>query len=161
MSQETEKQDQGNPQLRVIKLNLLEQDNKSYLIYGDSLKSLFIKIENNKVQMDSLPLIDFASFKYKDHFVKATKIELINDEMYLFYDLENHCFLDFSASFLDNLTPYTSLIIFKNYMKILFALLLLNEDFSDFDSKLFYFYKCPRSGGVLIRYLYHGKISIN
>lgn len=158
MNQEDNKQLQDESQIRVIKLNLFEQDNKSYLIYGDSLKSLFIKIKNNKMQMESLPLIDFATTKYNDRFIKATKVELINGEMYIFYDLRNHFFLDFSASFLDNLTPSTSLIIFKNYMKILFSLLLLNEDFSEFDSKLFYFYKCPRSGGVVIRYLYHGKL---
>lgn len=144
-------------QLRVFMLNLCWQENKSYLLFGDALKSVFIKIENNKINLDSLPLIDYSTFKYKEHFIKASKIELINSEMFIFYDLEGHSFLDFSNIFLESLTAYSSLVIFKNYIKILLALLLLNDDFSLFDPKLFFFTKCPLTGVFNIRYLYHGK----
>lgn len=157
MSHHTKSHNQPESSLRLAKLNLLNQDNKSYLIYDDKLVSMLIKFDSNKYHMDSLSLLKYASMRFDDHFVHATQIEMLNDEMYLVYDLENHSFLDFSLDKFEVFSPYNSLITFKNYMKSLFIILLLNKDFTEFDSKFFFYFKCPKSGEVRIRYLYHGK----
>lgn len=157
MNHESTITDPSQSQFKVLVLNLFGQENKSFILFGDTLKSLFIKIENNKLNLDSLPLIDYATFKYKDYFVKASKIEPINNEMFIFFDLEAHYFLDFSTNFQEGLTPFNLLTILRNYMKILLVLLLLNDDFSLFDPKLFFLKKCPITGMVQIHYLYQGK----
>lgn len=158
MGQEHETQDQPESWLRVAKLNLLNQDNKSYLIYSDKLVSMLIKFENTKDHLDSLSLLRLTSIRYKDYYINATQVEVLNEEMYLVYDLEDHSFLDFNTAKLDYISPFTSLIIFKNYMKSLFTLLTLNEDFREFDSKFLFFNKCSKSGLISIKYLYHGKV---
>ena len=141
--------------LQFIDYSILNIQNKSFLNFLDYPRMIMIKIES-LLHIESVNLVELIVNKYNDLFIRAEKLELFKDEIYVFYNISACDFLDFSPEYL-NINLKESLGLFRNYMRIILKLLLLKEDFSYFDAKLLYFQKNKTVGTINIRYLFKCK----
>jgi hypothetical protein len=142
--------------LNLLDFQIFKTENKVFLNYIDSTKEILVKVENI-YQFKSLNIIDLISTKFPEYFITAEKIMFRNDDMFVYYNIQNVEFLNFGSEAFMNITPSDAFVIFRDYLKILMKLLLLKEDFSKFDSKLFFYEKNRSTGKLSIKYLYHGK----
>ena len=141
--------------LQFIDYSILNIQNKSFLNFLEYPRMIMIKIESI-LHLESVNLVELIVNKYNDLFIRAEKLELFKDDIYVFYNISTCDFLDFSPDYL-NTGLKESLFIFRNYIRIILKLLLLKEDFSYFDAKLLYFQKNKANGTINIRYLFKCK----
>ncbi len=141
----------------LLDYGIINIPNKSFLNISDSKKSILIKLENI-LHIESVNLIEFIVNRYQSMFITAEKLDNVNENIYVIYNIDNEDLLILNNDFLKDISPFNILSLLKDFLILLLKLLLLKEDFSLFDARLFYFHKDTK-GKINIKYLFTCKFN--
>lgn len=146
----------SNDYRNLLDYGIVNIPNKSFLNISETRKSILIKLENF-LHIESVNLIEFIVNRYKAIFIPADKLENVNEDIYVIYNVDNEDLLILNKDFLNDISPLEIISLLKDFLTLLLKLLLLKEDFSLFDARLFYFNK-DTNGKINIKYLFTCKI---
>lgn len=129
-----------NENIDLIDISILNISNKTYLIYDNAPKSILVKMEN-LIDLESVNLIEFMTERFPDEFVQAEALRKYKNSVFVLFNIQNLEFLDFNSPILKSLSIIEKFRIYRDFLIILHKLILLKEDLSNLDPKLFYIEK--------------------